>query len=193
MQLRVGVFGADSGFRIRRAEVGRCQINRTVTDADTYTAGPIVFRGILLDRDERIGLHGVNRAVRKGDTGVGIRPRFYLIAFVERGAEIRLDPLDGIDFLDFDFAVEVDEFGVFLIGAEGFHLGVAYLVADLLDHYFVEVRFGKVKSPGNNRYRQERVTDHRLISDRSPIYFNVRALRVGLRRFWIDGCLCGHG
>ena len=48
-------------------------------------------------------------AVCKRDARRAVRRRLDLIALVQRGAEIRVHPLYGINLLYLDFSVEVDE------------------------------------------------------------------------------------
>jgi len=86
----------------------------------TATLGRFVaFRIVFFDGDERIRLHRVNRAVSKRNARVSVGSRLHQIAFIKHGAEVRLHPSHRVHFFHLDFAVQVDELGVFLIIAQG--------------------------------------------------------------------------
>jgi len=99
-----------------------------LSDVDTHsrTGRLLVPHRIFFHGNKCSGLHGVCRAVGEGDAGRAVGGGLDLIALVQRGVEIRVDPLDGIDFLDLHFSVKVDELGLHLRNGCGFAVTVAY-------------------------------------------------------------------
>ncbi len=165
-QLSGGILERDGRFRIRRRPVWRSEIDRPGADVDGDAGRLVAGHRIFFDGDERVGLDGVGRAITEGDAGDAFRSGLDEIAFVERGVEVGLNPIDRVHFFHENFAVEVDEFRLGLAGGDGFAVAVVDGGADFLDGVLVEVGADEVEDAEDDRGGDDDVDGYGFVSDR---------------------------
>jgi len=122
-----------------------------VVDAHCHAGRFVAFRRVFFDGHERIRLHRVNRAVGKRNARVGIGSRLHQISFIKHGAKVRLHPSHRVHFFHLDFAVQINELGVFLVIAQRPLVRAAHLIIDLLDYPRIQVGFREVHTRADDR------------------------------------------
>ena len=108
-----------------------------------WNTGLVGRNVVFFDGHERVAFHGVGGSVGEGDArhafGIGLNQ----VAFVEGELVIGIGPLDGIDFLDLNFAIEVDEAS--LLGSDLGHAAVVGKIASEMRRTMAAETFGKTR------------------------------------------------
>src|SRR6266849_2378994 len=191
-QLKRRVFRAHSCLRVRRRPSRRPHVHRADVDTHGHARGLVVAHRILFHRNQRIGLHGVCRAVSKHDTRRALRAGLDEIALVERSAIVRVCPLHRIDLLYLHPAVEIHEFRLSLGVAHAPRVNIPYGFRNAISNGGKHAGNDEIERSEDDHCAKKRVNRHRLVGDGVPIHLDTPDFRRGRGPVGIDGCLCGH-